>query len=153
MKFLELKVPPVIVFLICLSLIWGANQWVFIEGLSFGAENWIVQIFVAIAVLIGLLGIIEFRRKSTTVNPHKPGNATTLVTTGIYTFSRNPMYTALLIVLIAGALKWGSLVGFLVLPLFIIYMNRFQIKPEETVLEEKFGEEFIFYKEDVRRWA
>src|SRR5690554_5411122 len=153
MKKLELKIPPAVVFLVCLGLIWLVNQWTFIEGLSFNTENWIVMLIVIIAALIGLLGIIEFRRKSTTVNPHKPGNATTLVTTGIYTFSRNPMFTALIIVLIAGALKWGSLVGFLVLPLFIIYMDRFQIKPEETVLEEKFGEEFIFYKEDVRRWA
>lgn len=153
MKKLELKIPPAVVFLVCLGLIWLVNQWTFIEGLRFGAENWIVILIVIIATLIGLLGIFEFIRKSTSANPHKPENATTLVTTGIYTFSRNPMYTALLIILIAGAFKWGSLVGFLVLPLFICYMNRFQIKPEEAVLEQKFGEEFITYKEDVRRWA
>src|SRR5690554_7119181 len=105
MKKLELKIPPVIVFLVCLGLIWFINQWTFVEGLKFGTGNGIVILIVLVGALIGLLGVIEFRRKSTTVNPHKPKNATSLVTTGIYTFSRNPMYTALLIILIAGDRK------------------------------------------------
>ncbi len=153
MKYFELKIPPVVVFLVCLGLIWVVNQWTFIEGLNFKIETGIVIIILVIGALIGVLGIVEFRRKLTTVNPHKPNNTSALVTSGIYTFSRNPMYFALLIVLSAAAFKWGSLLGFLILPLFVYYMNQFQIKPEETVLEQKFDEEFLEYKDEVRRWA
>lgn len=153
MKNLELKIPPAVVFLICIGLIWEVNRWTFIEGLSFKTGTGIIILILVIGCLVGVLGIIEFRRKSTSANPHKPENASTLVTSGIYTFSRNPMYTALLIVLCAAAFKWGSLAGFLILPLFISYMTQFQIKPEETVLEQKFGEDFVEYKTHVRRWA
>lgn len=153
MKYFELKIPPVVVFLICVGLIWVVNQWTFIAGLNFKTDSGIVIIMLVIGALIGVLGIVEFRRESTTVNPHKPNNTSSLVTSGIYTFSRNPMYLALLIVLGAAAFKWGSLFGFLILPLFVYYMNQFQIKPEEAVLEQIFGEEFLEYKEEVRRWA
>jgi protein-S-isoprenylcysteine O-methyltransferase Ste14 len=63
------------------------------------------------------------------------------------------MYLGLSIALFGAAFKWGSIFGFLVIPLFIWYMNRFQIQPEEEMMGEKFGEEFTFYKREVRRWV
>jgi protein-S-isoprenylcysteine O-methyltransferase Ste14 len=153
MKNLELKIPPPVIFLICLGLIWEVNRWTFIEGLKFNLGTGIILFILMIGAVIGVLGVLEFKRSSTPTNPHKPENATSLVTSGVYTFSRNPMYTGLLIVLSAAAFKWGSLAGFLVLPLFVSYMTQFQIKPEEAALEQKFGEVYTEYKEHVRRWA
>lgn len=153
MKTLELRIPPVGVFLICAASTWGINQWTFIEGLQFVVGQPIVWAIIGIGGLVGLLGVLEFRRSSTTVNPHKPEKTSAFVQSGVYQFSRNPMYLGLVIVLIGVAFKWGSLLGFLIIPIFIGYMNRFQIQPEEEMMEEKFGEEFTFYKEEVRRWA
>lgn len=149
---LKLKIPPVVVFFICLGLIWGINQWTLIEGLRFQVSTGIISMIVTIGVIVGVLSLAEFWRNSTTANSHKPEKTSSLVTSGVYMFSRNPMYMALLIVLIAAAFRAGSLLGFLVLPLFVFYINHFQIKPEEEVMEEKFGDEFIAYKENVNRW-
>jgi protein-S-isoprenylcysteine O-methyltransferase Ste14 len=86
------------------------------------------------------------------VNPLTPQATSTLVTSGVYRFSRNPMYVGLLFVL-AG---WGSYLAnslaLLVLPLFVASMTRWQILPEERIMATKFGAEFEAYKRSVRRW-
>jgi protein-S-isoprenylcysteine O-methyltransferase Ste14 len=74
------------------------------------------------------------------------------VTSGIYGFTRNPMYLGMLFVLIGWALYLGNALALLLLPVFIFYMNRFQIEPEERVLTTLFGPEFLEYASRVRRW-
>jgi protein-S-isoprenylcysteine O-methyltransferase Ste14 len=99
-----------------------------------------------------LLGVVSFRRARTTVNPLKPGDATTLVVSGVYGFTRNPMYLGFLFLLL-GELAWlGSPVALLAAPAFVLYLNRFQIAPEEIALRERFGAEFIAYTTRVPRW-
>ena len=151
MNKLNLKVPPAIVFLICLALMLLINNY--LPGLSLPpVPMWIVAIPVIVGIVVALAGVIQFSILSTTVNPHRPGNTSTLVTNGVYKFTRNPMYLGLLLLLIAAVLKFGNPLGFLVVALFILYMNRFQIRPEEVAMEEKFGEEYLKYKRRVRRW-
>jgi protein-S-isoprenylcysteine O-methyltransferase Ste14 len=82
----------------------------------------------------------------------KPEIASSLVTSGAYRFTRNPMYLGLCLLLVAWALFLSSLLAFVGPLLFILYMNRFQIAPEETALSTIFGEEFANYKAKVRRW-
>jgi len=96
--------------------------------------------------------IFLFRRAHTTVDPIKPAAASKIVTYGVYRFSRNPMYVGLLFVLAAWAVWLCNPLAFLFLPAFVIYMNRFQILPEERVLSAKFGSEFNAYMMSVRRW-
>ncbi len=149
---LKLKIPPVLVFLIFAGLGWLINTYLSNNWLLSGANTWIAFSILGIAGIIGILGVIEFARKSTTVNPHKPQNTNKLVTSGIYRISRNPMYLALVLALLSMVFYWGNVYLLFPIPLFIWYMNRFQIQPEEEMMTQKFGEEFMEYKKEVRRW-
>ena len=106
----------------------------------------------ALGVLTGIAGVIQFAVRSTSVNPHKPERASFLITSGVYRLSRNPMYLGMLFILVAAVLKFGHPLGVITLPFYVWYMNRFQIIPEEKVMEEKFGDAYRNYKESVRRW-
>jgi protein-S-isoprenylcysteine O-methyltransferase Ste14 len=150
---LKLKIPPVVVFLICIGMMWLINNWFPNESLLFDSRKGFILILIGIGVIIGILGLIIFAQKSTTVNPHKPQNTEKLVTTGVYQISRNPMYLALLLVLVSPVIYWGNVVTLIMLPLFVWYMNEFQVKPEEEIMEQKFGDEFFEYKKEVRRWV
>ncbi len=106
----------------------------------------------AIAICFTVSGIALFRKAETTVNPTTPEAASDLVTSGIYNYTRNPMYVGFLLLLIAWGI-WLSNVYALVLPAgFILYMNRFQIGPEEEALQALFGDRYADYKSRVRRW-
>ena len=97
-------------------------------------------------------GLSAFRKSKTTINPLKPEEASSLVITGIYTRTRNPMYLGLLSILTGIALFLGSVFALGVLPFFIIYMNLYQITPEEEALKELFGDQYSTYLSNVRRW-
>ncbi|WP_339546663.1 methyltransferase family protein [Pseudomonas sp. RA_35y_Pfl2_P32] len=103
-------------------------------------------------VAICLAGVLSFRRARTTVNPLRPETASALVTSGVYRYTRNPMYLGFATVLIAWSifLAWPlALLGVLG---FVMYMNRFQIGPEERALARLFGRAFTQYCSQVRRW-
>jgi protein-S-isoprenylcysteine O-methyltransferase Ste14 len=111
--------------------------------------------FVVIALAGGaaaLAGDREFKRARTTINPFKPENSTALVTSGIYRFTRNPMYVGLTLVLLGWAAFLCSAWALLGPVVFVVYINRFQISPEERVLSAKFGAAYTEYTARVRRW-
>ena len=95
---------------------------------------------------------MAFRRHKTTVNPFTPAKSSSLVATGIYRYSRNPMYLGLFLALLGWGAYLGNWASALLLPAFVAYMNRFQIHPEERVLTESFGPQFLAYARSVRRW-
>lgn len=103
-------------------------------------------------VLIDIISVSAFFRAKTTVNPLSPENTQSLVVTGFYQLSRNPMYLGMLMILMAVALWIGNLAGLIPVAIFVISITQFQIKPEERVLEAKFGEDYLAYKTQVRRW-
>ena len=139
MRALELKIPPPVVALLIAGAMWGGSSA--IPQIEVPAVIRVGATFM-IALAGGaaaLSGVISFRRARTTVNPMKPESTSSLVTSGIYTFTRNPMYVGLLFVLVAWAVFLSSawlLVGPLI---FVLYMNRFQIAPEERMLSQMFG--------------
>ena len=148
---LEFKVPPPVVALCLAFLMWFAP--------SLGQPEVPLQVRVGMAlvlVLIGqgisIAGMVAFRRARTTINPTKASAASSLVTTGVYRFTRNPMYLGLLLTLLAWAVFLFNPVALLFVPIFVLYINRFQIKPEEQVLSSLFGAEYMAYKGQVRRW-
>jgi len=98
------------------------------------------------------LAMVSLIRAHTTFNPMKPSSARSLVQSGIYRFTRNPMYLGLLFVLIGWALHLANTPALVFLPAFIFYMNRFQIQPEERALAELFKQEYLEYASHVRRW-
>ena len=97
-------------------------------------------------------GVLSFRRARTTINPLTPEAATTLVISGVYRFTRNPMYLGFLLLLAAWVTWLANPLAWCALPLFVAYLNRFQIRPEEAALQSRFGSAFINYQAQVRRW-
>ena len=152
MQALELKVPPPAIALLVAGCMWVAHRYVPSLGLSI---PWRLACAVALALLgiaLALAGVSEFRKAKTTVNPLKPENSSSVVATGIYRFTRNPMYLGMLTVLVGWAFFLANAASFSLLPLFVLYMNRFQIGPEERVLSGHFGAEYTRYVQAVRRW-
>src|SRR5690554_5257045 len=91
-------------------------------------------VLVLLGAGISLVGVRSFRRAKTTVNSLKPEQATQLVNGGIYRLTRDPMYLGRLLALLgwaAALASWWSLLGPL---LFVLYMNRFQIRPEQRAV-------------------
>jgi protein-S-isoprenylcysteine O-methyltransferase Ste14 len=149
---LELKIPPgVLVILFALLMRWGA---VAAPGVAVRIPwpSTLAGVVALTGLLAGLLAVLEFKRAKTTVNPIKPQSSSALVVSGIYAVSRNPIYLGLLLVLTGWALWLGNLVALAFLPLFILYLNRFQIQPEERALAALFGSDFQTYCSRVRRW-
>jgi len=120
--------------------------------LTWPANYLIAQLLLALSVFVGLAAILNFRKHKTTVNPTKPEASSSVVTSGIYRFSRNPMYLAMLLALISLAYFLQHLASLPVILIFIAYMTRFQIIPEEKMLTRLFGQQYIDYQMKVRRW-
>jgi protein-S-isoprenylcysteine O-methyltransferase Ste14 len=152
MKSLELKVPPPLVAAILAAAMWGTSRVTPVLEIATACRVWAA---IAIAVAGGFFsigGVVAFRCARTTVNPMRPESASSLVGSGVYRITRNPMYVGLLLVLVAWAIFLAapfSLSGPLA---FVLYIGRFQIAPEEVVLTKLFGTEYAEYKAKVRRW-
>jgi protein-S-isoprenylcysteine O-methyltransferase Ste14 len=148
---LELKVPPLALVFLFGALMWLASAYsAFTVALLW--RSVFAFIFCTVGVAIILAGFLAFLRAKTTVNPLTPEATTAMVTSGIYRFSRNPMYFGFLVVLTGWAMYLSNLLAFAFLPLFVLYINRFQIVPEERALCAKFSHVFTAYKCSVRRW-
>ena len=152
MQSLELKIPPPIVALTTGALMWFAASLVPSFALPDTLRVGLAVILAVTGISLDLAGLIAFIRAKTTINPLKPASSAALVTRGLYRFTRNPMYLGMLLVLLGWAVFLSSLAALLIAPLFMLYINRFQIAPEERVLEEKFGAAFTDYMQRVRRW-
>ncbi len=152
MHALELKVPPVAQFLVAAGIMWLLAWLVPAASITFPGQLLAASVVLLVAGLVGMAGVRAFARAETTVNPLRPGNATRLVAHGIYRRSRNPMYLALLLALLAWAVLLGNGLALLGPPVFLLAMNRLQILPEERALAIVFGEEFLAYQRQVRRW-
>lgn len=150
MKWFKLKIPPLLVALIFGILIWVTPFQVKIDNTM---AFYIVSIILfSIGSMVSILGVWEFRKQKTTVNPMSPKESNSLVIKGIYIFTRNPMYLGFLLWLLSFGVFLRNPFSLIAIVLFVIYMNIFQIIPEENILEEKFGKEYLKYKENVRRW-
>ena len=148
----ELRIPPPLVAAVIAVLMWLVTRAVPTAAFALPARRVLAACVALAGVAVALAGVAAFRRVGTTVNPLQPEKASTLVTSGIYRFTRNPMYLGMLLVLVAWAVMLSNVVAAMILPAFILYMNRFQIGPEEAALTRAFGAPFIEYKSRVRRW-
>jgi len=122
------------------------------QNFSLMMSSMIGTILAFFGIVISLLGVYEFRKAKTTVDPRNPHKSEFLVRAGIYKFSRNPMYLGFLIILFGWWVILENYLAFYFIPLFVLYMNLFQIKPEEMCLSQKFGEAYTEYCNEVRRW-
>lgn len=150
MLALELKIPPGVLVILTAALMWLVSGPAC--GLLLPARRGLALGLVVAGVVICALGVVSFRRAGTTVNPLKPETAGSLVVSGIYRRTRNPMYLGFLLGLAGWAVYLSNALAFLFLPAFVLYLNRFQIRPEERALASVFGKDFAAYQSKVRRW-
>ncbi|MFT5597844.1 MAG: protein-S-isoprenylcysteine O-methyltransferase Ste14 [Urechidicola sp.] len=149
---LDNKVPPPVVAILIAVTMWSLSAYEPALSLSAEMTETLVLLLVIVGVSFDVCGLLAFRQSKTTVNPMNPNKTSALVTGGIYRLSRNPMYVGLVLFLMAWAIQLSMLWPFIGPVFFIIYINRFQIAPEERVMENKFGVEYSAYKNKVRRW-
>lgn len=152
MANLELRVPPVVVTAAFAGLLWLAAVLTPSLAVSVPGRAAVAVVFLAVGAAVALAGAVAFRRASTTVNPVHPERTSSLVTSGIYRTTRNPMYLGLLLVLIGWGVWLAYTLSLVIVPLFVAYMNRFQIEPEERALRATFGKTFASYARATRRW-
>ena len=149
---MSLRIPPVIQFLICGLLMWGIAMLLPALDLSLRLFEYAGSVLIAAGVMLLIVALIAFVRARTTVNPVEPEQAKTLVTTGLYRISRNPMYLAMALILLGSALRLSNIGAFIAPALFVWWITLFQIKPEERALQSIFGEDFTAYRQQTRRW-
>ena len=148
------KIPPPIVMALFGLLIYLEDKYFFISiTLELDHQRIYTLCIAIVGFCIIALGMLEFHKSKTSVNPLKLDKSSSVVNSGIYRFTLNPMYLGLVILLIAFCVKLGDIFGLIfILPLFIWFMTKFQIKPEEEAMAKLFGEDFLAYKRKVRRW-
>jgi protein-S-isoprenylcysteine O-methyltransferase Ste14 len=117
-----------------------------------GELRWLGAFVAVLAATMMVFALLQFRRARTTTNPLKPDTASALVTTGVFAYSRNPMYLGLALILAGWAFWLGALTPWLVLPLFTSAITALQVLPEERALAQLFGRDFAVYKRTTDRW-
>jgi protein-S-isoprenylcysteine O-methyltransferase Ste14 len=152
MSTLELKVPPMLLALLLAFAMWVTAALLPSFAIALPWHRAIGAMLICVGILFIMAAGAVFRRAGTTVNPIKPDVTSSLVVSGVYGISRNPMYVGALMALAGWAVFLSHLLAVVFLPAFVAYMNRFQIAPEERVLSGKFGAEFDEYRNAVRRW-
>ena len=144
------KIPPPIVTLFFGLCIYFSRDYFFSYEYKF--LDILSYTFFLIGLWILISAVNSFKKQSTTVNPIKIENASSLVTSGVFEYSRNPMYLGMALILLGLAFMFNVIGGTLFTILFTIFITKFQIKPEEEVIERLFGEDFLKYKKNVRMW-
>jgi len=152
MRALELKIPPVAVFVVTGAAMWALDRWLSAASLVLPGAAVLALLLAIVGTGFGVSALVRFRQHDTTFHPGKPGEASAMVTTGVYRLTRNPMYLALACLLAAWAFRLGNLAALLCVPLFMAYITRFQIMPEERALAALFGDSYRHYQSEVRRW-
>lgn len=152
MKILENRIPPPVVATLIAALMWLLSRHVPGVDLAGPVRMLAALVVAASGLVVCLAGVVSFRRAKTTVNPLKPETASSLVVSGIYRYTRNPMYVGFAVCLAGWAVYLASPVALLGVAGFVLYINRFQIAPEERALAALFGEAFTAYRARVRRW-
>lgn len=152
MNYLENRIPPPLVAVITAAGMWWLSTFTNTLALVATVKYSLVLGFSLAGIFFSLSGAISFRLAKTTVNPLKPEKASALVTSGIYQFTRNPMYVGFVAFLFALASFLGTVWGVGLIAVYIAYIQRFQILPEEKALTQLFQDEFESYKTQVRPW-
>lgn len=152
MPTLELKIPPPVVAALAAGGMWGIAALAPLVDAPAAIRVPVAVVLALMGVALDLSGLIAFRRSKTTVNPMKPDKAAALVCSGVYRLTRNPMYVGLAFVLVAWAVYLSCAWALLGPAAFVLYMNRFQIQPEERALSALFGSRYEDYRSGVRRW-
>jgi protein-S-isoprenylcysteine O-methyltransferase Ste14 len=149
---MELKIPPILIVLMVAAFMWGISKISSLASIESEVTGPLSLMMLIVGLALNIAAIVSFRNANTTMNPMKPKSAARLVNAGIYKLSRNPMYLGTLFILFSWSIWLGNFFNLAVFLFFVWYITKFQIIPEEKVLEELFPKEFKSYKSKVRRW-
>ena len=141
--------PPILVFILVISNYFSSQK---IDLITLPNQTLISILILLIGILILINPIFKFIRSKTTIDPIKFKRVNKLITSGIYKYSRNPMYLGFLIIVISTSIFYLNIYSITTPFFFYFWINRFQIKREEIFLTEKFGKEYLQYKTKTRRW-
>ena len=152
MLSLDHKIPPPVIALICAALAWILAHLT--PGLSYlvPARIPIIVLLVLIGLALDISGLMSFRKAKTTFNPLAPGRSKSIVQNGPYQFTRNPMYLGMFFNLLGLCVYFENPLTLVAVVVFVAYITRFQIMPEERILLAKFGDSYAQYTRSVRRW-
>jgi len=145
------KILPPVWFLLSIISMIGLHFWLPIKQLLFPPITYLGMIAIALGILMILFCAYLFRQKNTTIKPFQESSY--LVREGLFHYSRNPIYLAMIIALIGVWIVLGSFTPLLIIPVFTVLIQEMFVKEEEKILEGKFGEEYQAYKTSVRRWV
>ena len=149
---MRLKTPPAVQLFISALLMWIISIYAANFRFIFKLSNELALFCLIIGGTIIVFGIAAFRKAETTVNPLHPDKASSLVNMGIYQYTRNPMYFGLLLILFSIGFYLQNLASMFVLPIYIWFISKYQIIPEEEALHKLFGQDYVNYQDRVRRW-
>ena len=152
MKWLEHRIPPPVVGVLTGAAMWALARVTPVLGIRMSLRIAAAAAVFVAGLAVAALGIVAFRTAQTTVNPLKPESTSSIVVSGVYRFTRNPMYLGLVLGLIGWAIYLAAPAALLGPAAFMAFITRFQIRPEERALHEKFGRTFADYTAKVRRW-
>lgn len=152
MRYLELKVPALLLVVLLGGVMWLIAKLLPKLSVDFLARQIVAALFLVAGGAMAIAGVHEFRKVKTTVDPTKPQASTSMVQSGVFGRRRNPMYVGFLLALIAWSVYLANVAALLFTGAFVLYMNVFQIAPEERWLRAKFGDEYESYTRKVRRW-
>ncbi|MBV8473906.1 MAG: isoprenylcysteine carboxylmethyltransferase family protein [Hyphomicrobiales bacterium] len=138
--------------LIAAALMWGLHRWLPLFVWIAPPWNRLGVLPAALGIAVAAAAIIRFRQAHTTTDPLDPGKASRLVTDGVFSVSRNPMYLGLTLLLLGWAIWVGSVSPWIIPPLFVLYITLVQIIPEEQALSRLFGEQYLASRGRVARW-
>ena len=141
--------PPLLVLILVVSNYFSSKK---IDLILIPNQNIISFIIFLIGLIILINPIVRFIKSKTTIDPIKFKKVNKLITSGIYKYSRNPMYLGLLMIVISTSILYLNIFSIATPMLFYFWINRFQIKREEIFLTEKFGKEYLLYKTKTRKW-
>ena len=141
--------PPLLVLILVISNYFSSKK---IDLIILQTQNLISFIILLIGILILITPIFKFIKSKTTIDPIKFKKVNRLITSGIYKYSRNPMYLGLLMIVMSTSIFYLNIFSITTPMLFYFWINRFQIKREEIFLTQKFGKEYLSYKNKTRRW-
>lgn len=152
MTSLDHKIPPPAITILCAGLAWALAYFTPDFAYALPARLPIAALFALSGLSLDVFCLLAFRKAKTTPSPLAPSKSTSIVQTGPYAFTRNPMYLGLALVLIGLCIYLANPLALLAVIVFVAYITRFQIIPEERLLLGKFGAPYADYIRSVRRW-
>ena len=149
---MQLLIPPPLVLALIGAAMWAVDRLLPLTRITSALLQPLSMALLAVGLLLMLSAAASLVLSRTTINPLRPDNASRLITSGVFTVSRNPIYLGDLLLLAAWAVWLGNAINAVWLGAFVWYIQRFQIEPEERALTRLFGERYRAYCANVRRW-